>query len=258
MVLAWWKIVNVKSLQINKSYNDPPNDTRLDFIIEFGKIALNMAGSQGNHKKTIIPKHCQCHTSYLLWNCLSMSTPFSYKSWICTTWEIFNWSVRKRICKFCQGPSGTYLINVPQCQNVNIDEFDVNPDHQCISCDYKLCQEDSEIFDNLKNLESSLSNEIKITLVYIAGYITSHDNQPSECETHFYYEKYEKYTNLTNCGKLNVPSDHAWWWVFLFCFILFHTVKEKVCYKSLSNIFMLMSEFHFFNMEKNMLLFLQI
>ena len=37
---------------------------------------------------------------------------------------------------------------------------------------------------------------------------------------------------------------------FCFCFILFHTIKEKVCHKSLSNIFMLISEFHFFNMEK--------
>ena len=37
----------------------------------------------------------------------------------------------------------------------------------------------------------------------------------------------------------------------IFCFILFPTIKEKVCYKSLSNIFMLISEFHFFNMERN-------
>ena len=36
----------------------------------------------------------------------------------------------------------------------------------------------------------------------------------------------------------------------IFCFILFHTIKEKVCYKSISNIFMLISVFHFFNMEK--------
>ena len=27
-------------------------------------------------------------------------------------------------------------------------------------------------------------------LVYIAGYIARHDNQPSECKTHFYFEKY--------------------------------------------------------------------
>ena len=58
--MTWWKILNVKTLQIDKLSNDPlqaeirsPNDTRLDFIIEFGKMALNMAGSQGNHKKQL-------------------------------------------------------------------------------------------------------------------------------------------------------------------------------------------------------------
>ena len=103
--------------------------------------------------------------------------------------------------------------------------------------------EGSEKFDNLENLEPSLSSEIKMALVYIAGYITRNGNQPSECETHFYYEKYEKYSNLTDHGK--IPSDHTCQWLF-FWFILFNTIKEKVCYKSLSNIFMLISEFHFF------------
>ena len=70
--------------------------------------------------------------------------------------------------------------------------------------------------------------------------------EPSECETHFYYEKYGKYTDPE---KLKVFSDHTCQWLF-FCFILFHTIKEKVCYKSLSNIFMLISELHFFNIEK--------
>ena len=88
-----------------------------------------------------------------------------------------------------------------------------------------------------------------MALVYIARYITKKDNQPSECETHFYYEKYGKYTNLTEHGKLKVPSDHTWQWSY-FYFILFHTIKEKVCHKPLSNIFMLLSEFHFFNIEK--------
>ena len=110
----------------------------------------------------------------------------------------------------------------------------------------KLCEEDSEIFDNLENLEPSLSNEIKMVHVFIAGYITWNDNQHIEYEDHFYYEKYEKYTNLTNCGKLNVPSDYTYQWLF-FCF---DTIKEKVFYKSLSNSFMLISEFHFFNMKK--------
>ena len=171
--------------------------------------------------------------------------------------------LEKEFGKLRQGSGGTSFINVQQCiekldikqtslllnQNLNIDEFDVNPGHQCTSCDYKLCEKGSEIFDHPENLEPSLSNEIKMALVYIAGYFRRNDNQPSECETHFYYEKYGKYTNLTDRGKQKVPSDHTCQWLF-FCFILFHTTKEKVCYKSLSNIFMLISECHFFNMEK--------
>ena len=31
--------------------------------------------------------------------------------------------------------------------------------------------------------------------MYIAGYITRNDNQPSEYETHFYNEKYGQYPN---------------------------------------------------------------
>ena len=114
--------------------------------------------------------------------------------------------LEKEFGKLCQGSGGIYFINVQQCieklpikqtslllnQNVNIDEFDVNPGHQYTSCDYKLCEEGSEILDNLENLELSLSNEIKMVLVYIAGYITRNDNQPSERETHFYYENYGK------------------------------------------------------------------
>ena len=65
-----------------------------------------------------------------------------------------------------------------------------------------------------------------MALVYIAEYITRNDNQTNECETHFYYEKYGKYTNLTDRRKLKVPSDHTCQWLF-FCFILYHTVKEK-------------------------------
>ena len=75
-----------------------------------------------------------------------------------------------------------------------------------------------------------------MALVYIAGYITRNDNQPSECENHFYYEKYGKYTKLTDRGKLKVPFDHTCQRLFVW-FILFHTIKEKVCDKSLSNIF---------------------
>ena len=48
-VLTWWKILNVKFLQIDKLCNDPlqaeirsPNDTQFYFIIEFSKMPLNI------------------------------------------------------------------------------------------------------------------------------------------------------------------------------------------------------------------------
>ena len=46
---------------------------------------------------------------------------------------------------------------------------------------------------------------MKMALVYIAGYITRNNNQLSECE---------KYTNLTDHGKLKVPSDFTCQWLF--------------------------------------------
>ena len=115
----------------------------------------------------------------------------------------------KRNLKVTPVNYGWYLV---------LHKFDVNPGHQCTSCDYKLCEEGSEIFDNLENLEPSLLNEIKMAFVYITGYITRNDNQPSKCETHFYYEKYGKYTNLTDLEKLKVPSDCTCQWLFFVSF----------------------------------------
>ena len=85
----------------------------------------------------------------------------------------------------------TYFINVQQCiknlntkqtlsllnQNLNFNTFDIKPGHQCISCDYKLCEEGSKIFDNLKNFVPSFPDEIKMALIFIARYIIRNDNQ---------------------------------------------------------------------------------
>lgn len=87
-----------------------------------------------------------------------------------------------------------------------------------------------------------------MTLVYIAGYITKKDNETSEFDTYF-YEKYGDYRKSLERGKLKIPSDHTCQWLF-FCFILFHTLKENVCHISLSNILILIPDFHFFRMER--------
>ena len=145
------------------------------------------------------------------WNCLVCQHLLAISHKYVLVGQFSTDPFEKEFGKLHQGSAGTNFINVRQCieklyikqtslllnQNVNIDEFDVNPGHQSTSCDYKLCEEGSKIFDNLENLEPYLSNEIKMALAYIAGYITRNYNQSSEYETHFYYEKYGKYTNLT-------------------------------------------------------------
>ena len=92
-VSTWWKILNVISLQIDKLFNEPlqvkirsPNDTRLDFIIEFGKMALNMAGSQGNYKKQLSQNTATA--IHYTWNgIVSLCRHLLATS---TTWAIFN------------------------------------------------------------------------------------------------------------------------------------------------------------------------
>ena len=59
-VLIWEKIVSVMVVGAYIVHNDPrqaeirfPDDSQLDFIIKFGKIAVNMAGSQRNRIKQL-------------------------------------------------------------------------------------------------------------------------------------------------------------------------------------------------------------
>ena len=70
-ILTWWKILDVKNLPIDKLHNDPlqaeiksPIDSQLDFIIDFGQIAFNMASSQSNCIKQLSTKNCYYQTPY--------------------------------------------------------------------------------------------------------------------------------------------------------------------------------------------------
>ena len=120
-----------------------------------------------------------------------------------------------------------------------MEDFNVESGHQCPACSYVLCEEGSEIFGNLSELEQSISLETKMSLVYIAGYVTRKDKELCENEllaqTNLYYEKSGHFTVSLDRGGLNVPSDCACQWTS-FCFIMFNTVKDKVCRRSLCNI----------------------
>ena len=93
-----------------------------------------------------------------------------------------------------------------------------------------LCGEGSETFDNLPTLESSVPSETKMSLVYIAGYITRKDPELSENQllgqTTFYYQKYGKFIDSLDRGGLNIPSDCCCQWT-IFYFILFIQSRKK-------------------------------
>ena len=167
-----------------------------------------------------------------------------------------------------QGCGGACILNMQQViEKVSIRQasvllkLNVDPEnvatqsgHFCASCTYKLSEEDSEIFDGLPDLDFFIQDDVKMTLVYIAGYVSRNDEVLNENEllghTAFYFHKYGRYTKFLDRGGLKLPSNRACQWVF-FCFIMFHSVKNFVCRKSLTNVFWLVTEFYEFGMNEH-------
>ena len=200
-VIDWWKIINIKGEGADIRHNDPfegtiKDEPRLDAILEFGDMA--MAGVQGKHVKQLSKDTAIaiCHTCYGLADLCRHLGKFTIDH------------LEKEFGKLRQGSGGTYFISVQQV----IGSL-VGSGHQCISCAYLLCNQRSEVFDNLAELEKLLLHETKMPLVYIAGHVTRKDREVTENElleqTIFYYKKYGKYTDSVDRGGLNVPSDCA-------------------------------------------------
>ena len=125
------------------------------------------------------------------------------------------------------------------------------PGHSCKSCGYLLDDEASEVFQNLPQLEGAVPKDVKMSLVYIAGYIVRKDIHSDECDdTKNYVHTYGDYLNEMNRGCLCIPSDNICQWV-MFSYILFDEIADKVCRKSLCNALMFISEYYSVNVEKH-------
>ena len=111
-----------------------------------------------------------------------------------------------------------------------------------------------QTFDNLPAIEDKICRETKMSLVHMAGYVTRKDDKLSEEElfnaTTFYYNEYGDFTRKLDRGGLNVPTDNICQWVF-FSYILFNSVKNLTCRKSLSHILMLISSTYEFHIQKH-------
>ena len=90
-------------------------------------------------------------------------------------------------------------------------------------------------------------------LFYISGYVTRHDdideNELLQTTTMFYYEKYGQFTKDLDRGGLKIPTDKTCQWVN-FCFLLFNAVRDRICRRSLSCIFLKISKLYSFDMTR--------
>ena len=99
------------------------------------------------------------------------------------------------------------------------------------------------MFDQLPLLESDISTETMTNIVHIAGYVCRKSLSEDEDETYHYYEKYGKFTNSLSRGGLTVPGDKACQWAAM-SYLMFGSLKHKVCRTSLTRIFQNISNFH--------------
>ena len=276
-VLTWWKFVNVKTKGMDIKRNDglqaavsDPGDPRLDMLLRFGDMALQMAGKQGKRQKQLTRDTAQAifHTcNGLVSLCRHLlSTSHEYV----LLGQFSSDPLEKEFSKLRQGSGGTYFINVQQItEKANINRaklllalktdktiLDAElPGHACSKCNFTLESDEKacETVDTLETLEASIPSETKSVLVYIAGYVTRKDpelDEQSQLEqTNFYFQKFGSYTESLDRGGLNIPSDRACQWTIL-CYILFNVVKASVCQLSFMKIAMTLSEEFKFQMEE--------
>ncbi|XP_076437845.1 uncharacterized protein LOC143277020 [Babylonia areolata] len=272
-VLTWWKIVNVKSEFMDDRRRDPlqaaisnPNDERLNTVLQFGEMALEMSGKQGKRQKqltrdTARAVHHTCNGLVSLCRQLLLSPAHDYILF----GQFSTDPLEKEFSKLRQGSGGTYFINVQQIiEKTNINRSRLllsleaeaaleveEPGHSCPDCVFNLEQDEKacQAVDDIETLEDLVSDENKSVLVYIAGYVTRKDTDYEEGQTSFYFDKYGQYTKSLDRGGLKVPSDRACQWT-IFSFIIFNVVKNSVCRHSFMRIALALSDMYEFHMKE--------
>lgn len=274
-VVKMWKILNVRSRNKNIRRNDPlvaeiesPDDPRLSYLLEMSQMFLDMKKTaRGKRDKTLTHDTARSlhHTLNGIVELCRHQLSTTHK--FVLLGEYSNDPIERSYGKLRQGTGGTYFLTVQQVMeklninktklllklNVNVSNLDVDPGHKCEHCEYRMDDDTMKIFDSMPDLEDKICRETKMSLVHMAGYVSRKDQELSEDEmldvTTFYFQKYGDYTQKLDRGGLNIPSDKICQWAF-FSYILFNSVKDNVCRKSLSNLFMLISTTYELGMER--------
>jgi hypothetical protein len=265
--LEFWKIVNVKGPYEDTRFNDSDrkvicsaDDKSLQTLLEMAEFAEHISVKQGKRAKQLTKDtgKCLAHTCrglvYLSKHLLDTGHEYVLLGKATTD------PLEKEFSKLRQGSGGTYFVTVQQIlEKVAIHKtklllkldcdmnFNVESGHSCDKCSYLANEKVCDVLDNLHQMENSIPPDTKNALVYIAGYITRKD----ECEddTNYYYQRYGSFTDEINRGGLKLPGDSICQWTF-FSYVIFHMVAGETCRKSLSNLLMLISELHNFNLTR--------
>ena len=150
------------------------------YVEEFGEMCLNMSGRQGKREKqlsknTAVALFRTCNFIVELTKNLLRQEDYEY---VCLG-EFSTDVLEKIFGKLRQGFGGSYFITVQQVtKKLRIKQaklfFSLHCDlhisaetvkHQCGNCKYVLVADASTIFDSLRDLESSVSEEMKANLV---------------------------------------------------------------------------------------------
>ena len=122
--------------------------------------------------------------------------------------------------------------------NVDMSVLRAEHGHCCEKCSFTL--DGVSLLNQLEEEEKLIPEETKMSLVYVAGYVSRKDEQ-SEQElfdaTMFYAQKYGKYLHELDRGGLKIPTATLCQWA-MFSYVMFNHIRHLVCRTSLSDVLM--------------------
>ena len=159
IVVNWWKILNVKSIGVDVRFNNKlqavvqdPLEERLNTILQFGEMALQMKSGQGKRYKQFTRDTAQAiHHTFngivsLCKSRLGVSKSYALLGTFSTD------PLEKEFGKLRQGSGGTYFITVQRTIEkvniskaflllsayVNVDCFNTKSGHSCFNYSFLL------------------------------------------------------------------------------------------------------------------------
>lgn len=263
--ISFFKIVNVKgpyeALRLrdeNRAVISSVDDDQLTTLIKMADMVEKMMPEKQGHRKRQLTKDTARALSHTCRGLVDLTKYLlrTTHEYVCLG-QFTSDPLEKVFSKLRQGSGGTYFINSQQVLqkvnikktklcldlNVPIDEMEGAAGHSCEKCGFIINDDDTfNIIQNLPAHESSLAKDVKMALVYIAGYVIRKDSPIVE-DTKFYVEQFGNYTEELSRGGLTLPGDVICQWVF-YSYIIFHHINHSVCRTSLCNVLMMIADFY--------------